>query len=118
MDETPHILRLVEDGKHYFLSRPRRFGMSPLLDTVKELDVSVEDSTNRGRLDMALRFEGDVYVFEFKVVEQAGEGAALAQLVDRGYADKFRAPGVGIHLVGVEFSGESRNIAAFDVQSL
>ncbi len=82
------------------------------------LDISVEDSTNHGRLDMALRFERDVYLFEFKVVEQAGEGTALAQLVDRGYADKYRAPLVGIHLVGVEFSSETRNIAAFDVQSL
>ena len=65
------------------------------------LDVAVEDSTNRGRLDMAVRFEGRVYLFEFKVVEQAGAGAAMAQLVDRGYADKYRSPGVRVHLVGV-----------------
>ena len=37
VDKTPHILGLVEGGKHYFLSRPRRFGKSLLLDTVKEL---------------------------------------------------------------------------------
>ena len=37
VDKTPHILQLVEGGKHYFLSRPRRFGKSLLLDTVKEL---------------------------------------------------------------------------------
>ena len=74
------------------------------------LDVTVEDSTNRGRLDMAVRFEGRVYVFEFKVVEQAGEGAAMAQLLDRGYADKYRSPGVRVHLVGVEFSSASRNV--------
>ena len=82
------------------------------------LDVSVEDSTNRGRLDMALRFEGDVYLFEFKVVEQAGEGAALAQLVERGYAEKYLGGGTRVHLVGVEFSSETRNIAAFDAESL
>ena len=79
------------------------------------LDVVVEDSTNRGRLDMAVRFEGRaVYVFEFKVAEQAGEGAAMAQLVEREYADKYRAPGVRVHLVGVEFSSESRNVVAFE----
>ena len=79
------------------------------------LDVVVEESTSRGRLDMAVRFEGRaVYVFEFKVVEQAGEGAAMAQLVERGYADKYRAPGVRVHLVGVEFSSESRNVVAFE----
>ena len=78
------------------------------------LDVAVEESTSRGRLDMAARFEGRVYVFEFKVVEQAGAGSAMAQLVDRGYADKYRAPGVPVHLVGVEFSSASRNVVAFE----
>ena len=82
------------------------------------LDVSVEDSTNRGRLDMALRFEGDAYLFEFKVAEQAGPGSAMAQLKARGYAEKHRASAARIHLVGVEFSSETRNIAAFDVESL
>ena len=78
------------------------------------LVVTVEESTNRGRLDMAVRFGRRVYVFEFKVVEQAGEGAALAQLRERGYADKHRAPDVRVHLVGVEFSSESRNVVAFE----
>ncbi|MYB38488.1 MAG: ATP-binding protein [Gammaproteobacteria bacterium] len=78
------------------------------------LDVAAEESTNRGRLDMAVRFEDRVYIFEFKVVEQAGEGSAMAQLQDRGYADKYRAPGVTVHLVGVEFSSESRNVVAFE----
>ena len=79
------------------------------------LDVAVEESTSRGRLDMAVRFEDRaVYIFEFKVVEQAGEGAAMAQLRERGYADKYRAPGVAVHLIGVEFSSESRNVTAFE----
>jgi hypothetical protein len=37
VDKTPLIMRLVEQGTHYFLSRPRRFGKSLLLDTMKEL---------------------------------------------------------------------------------
>ena len=78
------------------------------------LDVTVEDSTSRGRLDMALRFEGRAYVFEFKVVEQAGEGAAMAQLKQRGYADKYRGAGDPVRLVAVEFSSEERNIASFE----
>ena len=79
-------------------------------------DVSVEDSTSRGRLDMLVRLAGAVYLFEFKVVEQAGSGSALAQLKDRGYAEKHRAAGCAIRLVGVEFSREARNIVAFDVE--
>ena len=37
VDKTPHVLRLIESGSHYFLSRPRRFGKSLLVDTIKEL---------------------------------------------------------------------------------
>ena len=81
------------------------------------LDIRVEDSTNRGRLDMALRFEGDVFLFEFKVVEQAGSGSALAQIKEKGYAEKHSGSAARIHLVGVEFSSATRNIAAFDVES-
>ena len=80
------------------------------------LDVAVEDSTSHGRLDMAVRFQGSVYLFEFKVVELAPEGAAMDQLKDRRYADKYRASEQPIWLVGVEFSRETRNLAAFDVE--
>ena len=80
------------------------------------LDVTVEDSTSRGRLDMAVRAGGQVYLFEFKVVEQAGEGAALAQLVERGYAEKYAGQGAPVHLVGVEFSSRTRNVERFEVR--
>ena len=80
------------------------------------LDVVVEDSSSHGRLDMALRFNDNVYLFEFKVVELAPEGAAIAQLKAKGYADKYRDRSEPIHLIGVEFSKEARNLAAFDVE--
>ena len=37
VDKTAYIQRLVDEGTHYFLSRPRRFGKSLFLDTLKEL---------------------------------------------------------------------------------
>ena len=37
VDKTPYIRRLLDEGTHYFLSRPRRFGKSLFLDTLKEL---------------------------------------------------------------------------------
>ena len=80
------------------------------------LDITVEDSTSHGRLDMAVRFNDNVYLFEFKVVEMAPDGAAMAQLKEKRYADKYRDLGLPIHLVAVEFSKESRNVAAFQVE--
>ena len=97
-------------------------------------EIAVEESSSHGRLDMAVRTGGHVYLFEFKVVEMASSGSALAQLRERDYAAKYRggeraplgstrsgggptAPGGGqrIHLIGVEFSRETRNVTAFEV---
>ena len=82
------------------------------------LDLTVEDSSNQGRLDMALKFNGHVYLFEFKVVELVPEGRALQQIKDRGYAAKYRALGHPIHLIGVEFSKDSRAVVGFEVETL
>ena len=35
VDKTEYIYRLAHEGKPYFLSRPRRFGKSLLLSTMK-----------------------------------------------------------------------------------
>ncbi len=80
------------------------------------LDVTVEDSGSRGRADMAVVFNGNVYLFEFKVVENVPGGAAMAQLKEKGYADKYRHLGLPIHRVAVEFSSETRNLTAFEVE--
>jgi len=37
VDKTGIARQLVEEGKYYFLSRPRRFGKSLFLDTLAEL---------------------------------------------------------------------------------
>ena len=80
------------------------------------LEVTVEDSINPGRLDMAVRFGATVCVFEFKVVELEPEGAAMAQLKERDYAAKYLDGGTDVFLVAVEFSRETRNIVAFEVE--
>ena len=206
-DKTGFALRLIEQGKYYFLSRSRRFGKSLFVDTIAELfagnealfqglyaqdhwdwstrypvirfsfgggvvrnpaqleekireqldlnqaqlgldcrrssidgcfaeyegyyasvfyayfaslglDIVTEESSNAGRLDMALRFNGQVYLFEFKVVELAPEGRALQQIKDRGYADKYRGDGQPIYLIGIEFSRERRGLLGFEVERL
>ncbi len=76
--------------------------------------VAVEDATSRGRLDMTVRLGEHVYLFEFKIAERSERGAALAQLQGRRYADKHLAPGRTVHLIGVEISAESRDLAAFE----
>ena len=66
VDKTPFIRRLVDEGKHYFLSRPRRFGKSLLVDTIKELfegneplfrGLAVHDEWNWSVRRPVLRFD-------------------------------------------------------------
>ena len=80
------------------------------------LGVTVEDSGSGGRLEMAVRAGGQVYLFEFKVLERAGAGAALAQLKDRDYAEKYRHLGEPVYSVVVEFSAETRNVAGLEAE--
>ena len=80
------------------------------------LDVTVEDSSSHGRLDLSVRLRDVVYLFEFKVVENSPAGTAMEQLKTRRYADKYRSTSRSIWLVGVEFSSEARNVAGLDVE--
>ncbi|MDD9962917.1 MAG: AAA family ATPase [Gammaproteobacteria bacterium] len=80
------------------------------------LDLRVEDSSGRGRADMVALHGGQVFVFEFKMAD-GGEGGkdaaqqAIGQMREKGYAEKYRDRGEPIHLVGVAFSREDRNLA-------
>ena len=59
VDKTALIRQLAEGGKHYSLSRPRRFGKSLLLDTIKELFEGSEELFRRlaihGHWDWSVR---------------------------------------------------------------
>ncbi len=46
VDKTEHIYKLCTEGKMYFLSRPRRFGKSLLLSTLKELFLGSRELFN------------------------------------------------------------------------
>ncbi len=82
------------------------------------LDLTPEAASNAGRLDLALRFDGQVWLFEFKVVELAPKGRALQQIKDRGYAAPYLAEGVPVHLIGVEFSRKRGAVVGFEVEHL
>ena len=81
------------------------------------LDIRVEDATNQGRIDMTVKCNNHLYLFEFKVVELMPKGRALQHLKDRAYADKYRAEGLPIHLIGIEFSRVERNVVGFEVEA-
>ena len=76
------------------------------------LDTIPEDTTNHGLIDLVVRFDGRVYVIEFKVVELTEKGNALKQIKAKGYHQKYS--GKEIYLIGIEFSSQDRNIVNFE----
>ncbi|UKL13727.1 ATP-binding protein [Dissulfurimicrobium hydrothermale] len=87
--------------------------------TALGLDVTAEEMTNKGRIDMAVRLENKVFILEFKVVEidRAGK-KAIEQIKEKRYWERYQASDPcacpEIHLIGVEFSSKDRNITGFD----
>ncbi|MEA1934860.1 MAG: PD-(D/E)XK nuclease domain-containing protein [Thermodesulfobacteriota bacterium] len=80
------------------------------------LDVTPEDTTNHGRIDLSIRFAGRVYLLEFKVNELTGSGQALAQLKEKKYHEKYQ--GKEVYLIGIEFSKTDRNITRFECEKV
>lgn len=58
-----------------------------------------------------IREEGHYYVDKTAIARTL----ALQQLIERGYADKYRARDEPIHLIGVEFSRERRSVVGVEV---
>ena len=76
------------------------------------LDVTAEDHTNHGRIDLSVRFRDRVYLIEFKVAELADAGNALEQLKAMKYHEKYADRETW--LIGVSFSSRDRNVVGFD----
>ena len=76
VDKTAYIPRLLDEGKHFFLSRPRRFGKSLFLDTCKEL------------------FEGSEPLFEGLAVHDAWDWSVRRPVLRLSFGrGNFKEPG-------------------------
>jgi hypothetical protein len=70
--------------------------------------------TARERIDMVMTLPGKVYVLEFKCDQDAQ--TAIRQIRERGYAEPYRGSGQKVLLMGINFSTETRNVAAWAVE--
>ena len=83
--------------------------------TALGLDVTAEQMTNKGRIDMAVRLGNRVFILEFKVVEIDGTGSkAIEQIRKMGYWERYIGKAEEIYLIGVEFSSTDRHIVGFE----
>ena len=75
------------------------------------LDITAEDASSHGYVDLTIQLAEHTYVVEFKVVERpSATNSALQQIIDRGYARKYLG---NVYQIGIEFSESERNITSF-----
>jgi RecB family exonuclease len=75
-----------------------------------------ETHSSRGRADAIVQTPDTVYIFEFKFGESAE--AAVAQIRERAYADRFRSSGKHMLGIGVSFDAAQRAIGGWVVEEL
>ena len=77
--------------------------------------VQPEEASSRGRSDLVIQHEGQMFILEIKMVEgeEEAESAldeALAQIREQGYAEKYRTEDEPTHLIGLAFGKERRTL--------
>jgi hypothetical protein len=82
------------------------------------LDLQPEDVTHQGRIDLSLKFEDQIYLFEFKLAERFPGVSPLQQILERGYTEKFAAEGLPVHCIGIIFSEKARNVIEWEHLSI
>ena len=123
VDKTEKIYELLNTTKFNFLSRPRRFGKSLLMSTIKNIFLANKDLSNNnagftpadmefltceGRIDILVETKDKIYIMEFKCNQSAEK--AIEQIKNKNYAEKFLGKGKKTILIGINFDTEKRNI--------
>lgn len=85
-----------------------------ILSTLCGIYTEVETHTNVGRIDMVIKTDKYIYVMELKFDGSAEE--AMAQIHEKGYADRYAADGRRIFLAGVNYNSKDRNIDKWIVE--
>jgi len=107
VDKTKYIYKMIEDGRVYFLSRPRRFGKSLLISTIEELFKGNKDlfkglyiydkwkwneKYSVIHVDLAGRRVNTPERLEFtlnKILDEIAEDFEIQLAADDSYLDRF-----------------------------
>ncbi len=79
-------------------------------------DIIGEVATNIGRIDCVLTCPDDIYIIEFKFNQSPDK--AIAQIREKRYYEPYLDRSKRIHLLGINFSTEERNIVEWKEEDL
>jgi hypothetical protein len=73
-----------------------------------EIEITVEEATNIGRIDAVIQTDKHTYIIECKVDDSPA--VAIAQIERTKYYEKFMMSGKEIVLIGLSFDTKERNV--------
>jgi hypothetical protein len=76
-------------------------------------DARSEILTCKGRIDLVIEFADKIFIIEFKCGQTAD--AAIQQIRDKAYDQRFRQSGKKLILMGIRFDTEKRNVAEWKI---
>jgi hypothetical protein len=106
------ILKSVYAGIHYNVAAMSGEGhyhaVFYTIFTLLGLQLHSEIQTNKGRIDAVVETGRRIFIIEFKIGTASD---ALAQIHEKGYAEKFQSGKKAITLLGIGFDQKLRNIS-------
>ncbi len=85
-----------------------------IFSLIGQHNVDIEVRTATGRVDMALRTDDTVYLFELKLNGSAAE--ALAQIHLKNYPDRFALYGFPVVKVGISFDTTTHTLSDWEIE--
>ena len=120
-NDIERVIKLIKSifkniPSHIFLSQAEAYYHSLIHLVFFYLGQYTESevNTNDGRLDCMVQTPTHIYIIEFKLDESAE--AALAQIKERGYADKYTADPRPKMLLGINFSREEKTVEGWETE--
>ena len=116
MEIIKSLFSSIQYTLNYKLNEAHFHTLFYLMVSASGLHSHSELLTSIGRIDLAVEFKDRVYIMEFKCGQSAK--AALDQIKEKKYADRFLHTGRGICLVRINFSPDEKNIDDWQVEKL
>ncbi|MDE6795833.1 MAG: ATP-binding protein [Muribaculaceae bacterium] len=115
IDKTAFVEKIAKNkSKYYFLARPRRFGKSLFLSTLRFFFEGQRDLF-KGLYNLRIETSKFIYIIELKYDSTPEE--AIRQIEDMEYARKFSIDQRKLFKIGVNFSSEKRRIDYWKIES-
>ena len=112
----PHLKVFYDKFPYTIINNNERHYQAVMFTILTMLgaDVQVEYATTDGRIDLVLKAEKHIYIFELKYKKDAG--TAMAQIEQKDYAKAFADDGRKVVKVGLNFSEDQRSIEDWEVK--